>query len=242
MRERDRERERGGGGGLGEREVQANKQKTTTTVLTTTTSHQIYIIQTNPCTFSYSPSTSFAGPLTRFFRLLDNMIPLGPNERWALAWTENGFRQICESLQRLNATGRLDAIFETASFNNLVRAALDLPEVVEIVIDSFLREDLHEFLVENQLGEVISDFPAAFCGDDHIWRYFNQTARTTHFRNTLCALNLEQLAMDYNTEFVEYEGGVLHIMRGSAHPSLGPSIHLFIHLNKTAKSSNLKLV
>ena len=84
--------------------------------------------------------------------------------------------------------------------------------MVEIVVDSFLREDLHAFLTENQLGEIIGTFPAAFCGGDHIWRHFNRTAQTMHFRNTLCALNVTQLTMDFDEEFVEYEGGVFHFL------------------------------
>ena len=136
------------------------------------------------------------------------MIQLGPDEKWALAWTENGFRQICESFHRLNATGRLDAIFETASFNGLVGAALDLPEVVNVVVDSFLSERLHRFLTENQLGSILSNYTVPFCEGDHIWRYFNQTQRTTHFRNQLCALNITQLTIDFDAEFVEYEGRV----------------------------------
>ena len=70
-------------------------------------------------------------------------------------------------------------------------AALALPEVVTAVVESFLNEDLHRFLTENQLGSVVESFPETFCGkDDAIFKYFKRTKGVNIVRETLCDLNI----------------------------------------------------
>ena len=109
--------------------------------------------------------------------------------RMMLLVTRNVFQQICQSFQRINATGRLDLNPGESSLESLLRAALDLPEVVAVLVNSFIKEDLHRFLVENQLGPIMATFPTKFCQGNDIWNYFNQSNGAINFRNRLCGIN-----------------------------------------------------
>ena len=135
-------------------------------------------------------------------RLIGSQIIPNKATAEALYITRTVLSEICESLQRLNATGSLDRIFETDSFNRLVAAALQLPEVFTVVVESFLKEDLHRFLLENQLGSIISTFPAAFCGNDSIWDYFRRSKGSETLRLTLCTLDIANLTRDFEQEFL----------------------------------------
>ena len=110
-------------------------------------------------------------------------------------------------MQRLNATdGQLDALFESPTLNSFVRAALDLPEVVAELVNSFFDERLHRFLAENQLGGVLGTFPATFCSGDGIWNYFHRRPAVERFRNTMCRIDFANVTREWDREFLDYPG------------------------------------
>ena len=95
----------------------------------------------------------------------------------------------------------MQGIFKTDSMNRLVTAATNLPEVAAVVVNSFLKEDLHRFLTENQLMSILGTFPATFCKGADIWNYFDKSGGAENFRNALCSMNISAIEEDFQREF-----------------------------------------
>ena len=95
----------------------------------------------------------------------------------------------------------MQAIFKTDSMNRLMTSAMNLPEVMAVVVNSFLKEDLHRFLTENQLNATIATFPATFCVGTGIWSYFDKSGGAEDFRNALCSMNISAIQADFLQEF-----------------------------------------
>ena len=127
-------------------------------------------------------------------QIIDKLTDIEVDEgtRMMLLGTRNVLQQICQSFQRINATGRQDFNPAENSLESLIRAALALPDVVAFLANSFIKEDLHSFLIENQLGPIMDTFPNKFCQGNDIWNYFNRSRGVDNFRNRLCGMNFSR--------------------------------------------------
>ena len=151
--------------------------------------------------FSLSLSRRFAGPLAKVLQLIDDSVQIEGEAKQAIVITRNVLRRICRAFQHLNETGTMQGIFKTDSMNRLVTAATNLPEVAAVVVNSFLKEDLHRFLTENQLMSILGTFPATFCKGADIWNYFDKSGGAENFRNALCSMNISAIEEDFLREF-----------------------------------------
>ena len=95
----------------------------------------------------------------------------------------------------------MQGIFKRDGLDQIMTAAVNLPEVMAVVVDSFLKEDLHRFLTENQLNSILGTFPATFCQGEKIWNYFNKSRGADIFRNALCSTNIDAIKEDFMQEF-----------------------------------------
>ena len=144
--------------------------------------------------------------MRKLFHLIEYSFLPWPELMEALAVTQNVFIQVCESMRRLNTTnGQLDALFQSEHLNSLVHAGLRLPAVGTVIFKSFLKEDLHRFLAENQLEQILHSFPLTFCSEE-IWKYFDKDETLSRFQLTVCGLNLTELENEFQREFVDYAG------------------------------------
>ena len=143
------------------------------------------------------PTTrSISGALPQILRLVDPHLDLHVDTQEALLVTRSVLRQLCQSFRRLNATGSLDAFFETPGLSRLAGAAADLPHVAAAVVESFLNEDLHRFLTENQMERIAETFPDTFCRGEDIWNYFNGSRELRNFRDAFCSMNISAIVAE----------------------------------------------
>ena len=142
-------------------------------------------------------------------QIIDKLTSINVDDgtKMMLLITRNVFQQICQSFQRINATGRLDFDIAESGLESLIRAALDLPEVVAVLANSFITEDLHRFLIENQLGPIMATFPNKFCQGNDIWNYFNQSFGAIHFRDRLCGMNFASFVEEIMANATKKDSG-----------------------------------
>ena len=146
-------------------------------------------------------------PLQQVILLLNNQITLTNETRQVLLTVQYVLEQVCERLTRVASTQNVTDIFtsSTPTLQNLASKINDIPRVIAVVFNSFVKEDLHRFLQDYQLGVLVRIFPAPFCGDPAttaaLSKYFD-LAGITSFVNDLCQFNMTLVQRDVGVEMM----------------------------------------
>ena len=126
-----------------------------------------------------------------------------------LILAESLFDSSCHFLERLVNSDSLANAFRSPNLKQLARMVQFSPEVLHSLVDAIVKEDLHRFIVHNQLPDLIEDFPAAFCNASRPNNFLsfvgNGSATTRGVILRLCAEDWSKILNELVEEFIPVE-------------------------------------
>ena len=155
---------------------------------------------------------SFTLPVQRIEAIISKM-PISTEMRNNIILVRGIITRLCEQFQDLQKVDSLGEIFRTPSLKKLAQISNTVPDFIQILIQSIMQEDLHQFLVANQLPDLIADFPGAFCNlnrEDNFFKFLNvsstammvSTAKVKNVVQGLCITNWTQVVDDIQLEMI----------------------------------------
>lgn len=155
---------------------------------------------------------SFTLPARRIEAIISKM-PISTEMRNNIIIARGIITRLCEQFQELQKVNSLAEIFKNSSLKKLAQTLDTIPDFIRIVIQSIIQEDLHQFLVANQLPDLIADFPRAFCDlnrEDNFFEFLNEsstamkvsTAEVKNVMESLCTTNWTQVVDDILLEMI----------------------------------------
>ena len=124
-----------------------------------------------------------------------------------LILAEGIFASSCNLIQKLANEGSLRGLFRSPRLRQLAMMLESSPELLQSLVDAILNEDLHRFIVNNQLPDIIADFPSAFCDEKrkgNFLSFVNGSAMRETVRG-VCNANWSVIIDDLVTELIPTE-------------------------------------
>ena len=122
-----------------------------------------------------------------------------------LLLTEGILSSSCDLAQKLSTANSLAEVFRSPNLKRLTKLVDAAPEILRNLVDAITSEDLHRFIVNNQLPDLIADFPATFCDPGRPNRFssfVNTSTEVNMVVDGLCATNWTLVLNELMAEFV----------------------------------------
>ena len=117
--------------------------------------------------------------------MLNSTVTLDGETKVIFLTSQFVLQELCQRIVSVAQSGDLRDLFTSDQLSNLAVSLNDVPKLIPVIWKSFLNEDLHRFLVNNQLSTLINSFPMSLCGNQELNNYFD-LSRVSNLYSALC--------------------------------------------------------
>ena len=135
------------------------------------------------------------------FLLLNNTVALDGETKVIFLTSQFVLQELCQRIVSIAQSGNLRDLFTSPQLSNLAASLNDVPKLISVIWKSFLNENLHQFLVNNQLSTLINTFPMGLCGNQELNTYFD-LSRVSNLYSALCNLNTSVVEQEFQKEIL----------------------------------------
>ena len=156
-------------------------------------------------------------------------MPMDETLRNNLLLAQGILSRSCGLAQKLSTANSITDMFRSSHLKRLVGLVDAAPEILETLVNAIAKEDLHEFIVNNQLPDLLRDFPAAFCDPrrpNGFSSFVNTSMKVQMAVNGICTTNWTDIVDDLMAEFIPLQ---TYVQMASPNSTLD----LLLMLNKT---------